>query len=81
MDRHCPDNYRKVSHMSYVIENKFLNPMTSVCKSVGFWDCIINPIYGCGVKITQDVNPIYVGLESSCLRDSKNVSFVDVWLV
>ena len=55
--------------------------MTLVCKSVGFWDGIVNPIYGCGVKITQERNPIYVGLERSCPRDSKNASYVDVGLV
>ena len=38
-------------------------------------------IYGCGVKITKDINPIYAGLERSCPRDSKIVSYVDVGLV
>ena len=52
--------------------------MTLVCKSVGNSDGIINPIYGGRVKMTSDINPIYVGLERSCLRDSKNVLFVDV---
>ena len=33
------------------------------------------------VKITQDINPKYDGLERSCPRDSKNVSYVDVGLV
>ena len=55
--------------------------MTLVCKSVGIWDGIVNPIYGCGVKMAQDINPIYAGLERSCPRDSKNVSYVDVGLV
>ena len=55
--------------------------MTLVCKSVVIWDGIVNPIYGCGVKMTPDINPIYAGLERSCPRDSKNVSYVDVWLV
>ena len=31
--------------------------------------------------MTPDINPIYVGLERSCTRDSKNVSYVDVGLV
>ena len=53
--------------------------MTLVCKSVGIWDSIVNPNYGCGV--TQEINPIYAGLERSCPRDSKNVSYVDVGLV
>jgi len=35
--------------------------MTLVCKSVGIWDGIVNPIYGCGVKIAPDINPIYSG--------------------
>ena len=55
--------------------------MTLLCKSVGILVCIVNPIYGCGVEITPDINPIYVGLERSCPRDSKNVSYVDVGLV
>ena len=33
------------------------------------------------VKITPDINPIYVGLEKSCPRDSKNASYVDEGLV
>ena len=37
--------------------------------------------FGCGVEITPDINPIYVGLERSCPRDSKNVSYVVVGLV
>ena len=55
--------------------------MTLVCKYIGIWDGIVNPIYGCGVEITPDINPIYVGLERSCPRDSKNVSYVGVGLV
>ena len=55
--------------------------MTLVCKSVSIWDDIVNPVYGWGVKITPDINPIYVGLESSCPMDSKNVLFVYVGLV
>ena len=52
--------------------------MTLVCKSVGLRDGIVNPIFGCGVEITSDINPIYVGLGRSCHRDSKNVQFVDM---
>ena len=55
--------------------------MTLVCKSVGIWDGIVNPIYGCGVNMTPDINPISAGLERSCPRDSENVSYVDVGLV
>ena len=55
--------------------------MTLVCKSVDIWDGIVNPIYGCGVKITPDINPIYGGLWRPCPRDSKTASFVDVGLV
>ena len=51
--------------------------MTLVCKSVGIWDGIFNPIYGCGIKMASDINPMYAGLE----RDSKNVSYVAVGLV
>ena len=36
--------------------------MTFVCKSVGIWDGIVNPIYGCGVKMAPYINPIYAGL-------------------
>ena len=41
---------------------------------------MVNPS---GVKITPDINPIYmyVGLGRSCPRDSKNVSLIDVGLV
>ena len=60
--------------MSWGFEKVF----TLVCKSVGG---IVNPIYGCGVKMAQDINPRYAGLERSCPRDSKNVSYVDVGLV
>ena len=31
--------------------------------------------------MTPDINPIYAGLERSCPRDFKNVSYVDVGLV
>ena len=55
--------------------------MTLICKSVGFWDGIVNPIYGYGVKKAPDINPIYTGFERSCPRASKNVSYVDVGLV
>ena len=37
-----------------------------VCKSLGIWDGIVKPIYGCGVKITPDINPMYAGLKRSC---------------
>ena len=59
----------------------FLKGMTLLCKSLGIWDGIVNPIYGCGVKITTDINPKNVGLGRSCPGDSKNVSFVDMGLV
>jgi len=55
--------------------------MTLVCKSVGTWDGIVNPIYECEVKMALDINPIYAGLEKSCPRDSKNESYFDVGLV
>ena len=41
---------------------------------------IVNPIYGFGVKMAPDINPINAGLERSCPRDTKNVSYVDVGL-
>ena len=49
--------------------------LTIICKSIGIWDGIVNyvnPNYWCGVKITLDVNPVYVGLERPP-KDSKNV--------
>ena len=55
--------------------------MTLACKFVGVWDGIVNPIYGCLVKMAPYIHPIYAGLERSCPRDSKNVSYVDVGLV
>ena len=45
-----------------------------------YWS-LIYPIYGCSVKITPDINPIYVGIERSFPDDSKNVSFIDMGLV
>ena len=42
---------------------------------------MVNSIYWCGVKMSPDINPIYAGLERSCLRDSKNGSYVGVGLV
>ena len=50
-------------------------------KSVDISDGIVNPIYRYGVEITPDINPIYVGLEKSCIKDSKNVSYVGIGLV
>ena len=55
--------------------------MTLICKSVGVWNSIVNPIYGCRVKMAPNINPIYAGLERSCPRNSKNVSYVDVDIV
>ena len=55
--------------------------MTLVCTSHGIGDKFINHIYGCRVKMTPDINPVYDWLEKSCPRDSKNVSYVDVGLV
>ena len=55
--------------------------MTLVSKSFDICDGIVNPIYRYGVEITPDINPIYVGLERSCPRDSKNVSYVGIGLV
>ena len=54
--------------------------MTLICKFVGIWDGIVNPIYGFWVKITPYINPTYYRLERSCPRDSKNVLYVDVQL-
>ena len=55
--------------------------MALVSESVDIWDGIANPIYRYGVEITPDINPRYVGLERSCPRDSKNVSYVGIGLV
>ena len=44
--------------------------VTLVCKSVGILDGIGKPIYGCGVKMAPDINPIYAELERSFPRDS-----------
>ena len=55
--------------------------MTFIYKFVGILDDIVNPIYGCGVKINQDINPIYVGIKRSFPDDSKNASFIDMGLV
>ena len=50
--------------------------MTLVSKSFDIHDGIVNPIYRYGVKITPDINPIFVGLERISPRDSKTVSYV-----
>ena len=50
--------------------------MTLVCKSHGIGDSLINPIYRCSVKITPDINPIYVGIERSFPDNSKNMRLV-----
>ena len=42
---------------------------------------LVNPNYRCIVKITPNINPIYVGIERFFPDDSKNVSFVDMGLV
>ena len=55
--------------------------MTLVSKSFDFCDDIVNPIYRYGVEITPDINPIYVGLERSCPKDSKKESNVGIGLV
>ena len=54
---------------------------TLVCKSHGIGDSLINPIYRFIVKINQDINPIYVGIERSFPDVSKHVSFVNMGLV
>ena len=53
--------------------------MTLVWKSHGIGDSLIYP--RCSVKITPDINPIYVGIKGSFPDDSKNVSFVYMGLV
>ena len=55
-----------------------INPIFSEWKSV---DGIVNPTYGFWVKMAPDINSIYPGLERSCPRDSKNLSYVYVGLV
>ena len=50
--------------------------MTLLCKSLGILVGIGNPVNECGIKITPDINPIYVGLGKSCHRDSKNYYFL-----
>ena len=78
MDRPCLDNYRKVPHM--VLQISFLT-----LKWVLGWNyTLLLTLYVVRwivLKITPDVNPKYVGLERSYLRDFKNVSFVDMWLL
>ena len=59
----------------------FLKGMTLVSKSYDICDGIVKPIYRYGVEIASDINPIYVGLERPCPRDSKNVSYVGKGLV
>ena len=35
--------------------------MTLLSKSVDIGDVIVNPIYGCGIKIATNINPMCVG--------------------
>ena len=67
----CPEVSNNELHL-YV--SLMLLEIDLLTRSTGIWDGIVNPIYGCGVKITPDINPIYDGLERSCPWDSKNVS-------
>ena len=60
---------------------KFLKMYDTCMQVCRYWEGIVNPIFGCGDKMAPDINPIYAGLERSCPRDSKNVSYVDVGLV
>ena len=54
--------------------------MTLVFQSLCVLDGIVNPIYKCLVKITPDINPENVGLERACPWDSKNVSFIFLFI-
>ena len=56
--------------------------MTIVCRFyvIGNKFGIVNPIYGCGVQMAPDINPVNAVLERSCPCDFKNVSYVDVGL-
>ena len=67
----CPEVSNNELHL-YV--SLMLLEIDVLTRSTGIWDGIVNSIYGCGVKITPDINPIYYGLERSCPRDSKIVS-------
>ena len=33
---------------------------SDAAQQTGIWDGIVNPIYGCGVKMAPDINPIYI---------------------
>ena len=55
--------------------------MTNVCRSQVIGHKFINPINECWVKMAQYINPIYAGLERSCPRDSKNVSYLGIVFV
>ena len=46
---------------------RFKKDITLVCKCVGIWDGIVNPIYGCMVRMAQGINPIYAGLKGLVL--------------
>ena len=75
---------------SYVIGHKFISLLT-LSMSVGLNSPLILTqnvvrlidlvLYGCRVRRTPGINPLYARLERSCPRDSKNVSYVDVGLV
>ena len=40
--------------------------MIIVIWSYGIWNRYFNPTYWCGVKMTSDINPTCIGMETSC---------------
>ena len=69
MGRPCPDVSKKVWHL-YASLLVFEMALLTLFMGVR-----------CGVEITPEINPIYVGLKRSCPGGSKNVSYVDAGLV
>ena len=65
MERPCPDKSKKVIHL-------YLGLMER--------NRYFIPIPRCGVKRTPYINSACAGMERSCLRDAKNLSFVDMGL-
>ena len=54
--------------------------MTNISLLV-FVMALLTLFIGVGLKYPPDINLKYVGLESSCPRDSKNVSYVGAGVV
>ena len=80
-DKITPDINPKCGQMHWPCPDISKKDKTLVCKSHGIGDSLISPMYRCSIKISRNINPIYVGIERSFPDDSKNVSFAEMGLI